>query len=155
MGFSVKYLPQLSIIDGKGVTEGGNGHQRLLAISVENLWKAIFFIRLDYKSGWYVHDLLPREPGSFSVCWSWLVVQTIWFYESPSSEAENFIQWNNVSMKVHINYLQFHYWGLKIIIVTVKDSNMKYDRLACFVLQCTRKKKSIFSCRISSSCHHC
>lgn len=35
--FSVKYLPQLSIIDGKGVTEGGNGHQRLLAISVENL----------------------------------------------------------------------------------------------------------------------
>lgn len=71
--FSVKYLPQLSIIDGKGVTEGGNGHQRLLAISVENL-RQFFFIRLDYKSGWYVHDLLPREPRSFSVCWSWLGV---------------------------------------------------------------------------------
>lgn len=27
-----------------------------------------------------------------------------------------------------------------MIIVTVKDSDMKYDRLACFVLQRTRKK---------------
>lgn len=63
--FSVKYLPQLSIIDGKGVTEGGNGHQRLLAISVENLRHFFYQIRLQV---WMVRTWLAASWTSQLQC---------------------------------------------------------------------------------------